>query len=133
MDTEQERLARSLGDGHRVVHGVSGSGKTLILGYRSRYLASQSEKPVLLLCFNVALAASLREMTADIEGEVHVRHFHDWCGEQLKTYHVQKPSSGNQYFTRLVEAVINGVASGQIPSAQYSACLLYTSPSPRDS
>ena len=124
MDTRQERLARSLGDGHRVVHGVSGSGKTLILGYRSRYLASQSEKPVLLLCFNVALAASLREMTADIEGEVHVRHFHDWCGEQLKTYHVQKPSSGNQYFTRLVEAVINGVASGQIPSAQYSAVLI---------
>jgi len=124
MDTRQERLARSLGDGHRVVHGVSGSGKTLILGYRSRYLASQSEKPVLLLCFNVALAASLREMTADIEGEVHVKHFHDWCGEQLKTYHVQKPSSGKGYFTKLVDAVINGVASGQIPSAQYSAVLI---------
>ena len=143
MDTRQERLARSLGDGHRVVHGVSGSGKTLILGYRSRYLASQSEKPVLLLCFNVALAASLREMTADIEGEVHVKHFHDWCGEQLKMYHIQKPSSGSDYFSSLVEAVINGVASGQIPRAQYSAvlideghdfdpCLLYTSPSPRD-
>ena len=93
MDTRQERLARSLGDGHRVVHGVSGSGKTLILGYRSRYLASQSEKPVLLLCFNVALAASLREMTADIEGEVHVRHFHDWCGEQPVSYtHLTLPT-----------------------------------------
>ena len=35
MDIEQEQLARGLGEGHRVIHGVAGSGKTLILGYRS--------------------------------------------------------------------------------------------------
>jgi hypothetical protein len=40
MDLKQEQLARSLGEGHRVIHGVAGSGKTLILGYRSLYLAS---------------------------------------------------------------------------------------------
>ena len=34
MDIQQEQLARSLGEGHRVIHGVAGSGKTLILGYR---------------------------------------------------------------------------------------------------
>lgn len=28
MDREQERLARSLGEGHRIIHGVAGSGKT---------------------------------------------------------------------------------------------------------
>ena len=28
-----------LGDGHRVIHGVAGSGKTMILGYRAEYLA----------------------------------------------------------------------------------------------
>jgi len=32
MDMQQEQLARSLGEGHRVIHGVAGSGKTLILG-----------------------------------------------------------------------------------------------------
>src|SRR5690606_22808272 len=32
MDLQQEQLARSLGEGHRVIHGVAGSGKTLILG-----------------------------------------------------------------------------------------------------
>jgi len=31
MDVEQERVARNMGDGHRVIHGVAGSGKTLIL------------------------------------------------------------------------------------------------------
>ena len=35
LDLQQEQLARSLGDGHRVVHGVAGSGKTLILAYRA--------------------------------------------------------------------------------------------------
>ena len=39
MDLQQEQLARSLGEGHRVIHGVSGSGKTLILGYRCLHLA----------------------------------------------------------------------------------------------
>ena len=32
MDLQQEQLARSLGEGHRVIHGVAGLGKTLILG-----------------------------------------------------------------------------------------------------
>jgi superfamily I DNA and RNA helicase len=39
MDLQKEQLARSLGDGHRVIHGVAGSGKTMILGYRAEYLA----------------------------------------------------------------------------------------------
>lgn len=55
MDLQQEQLARSLGNGHRVIHGVAGSGKTMILGYRAEYLArasTASTKPVLILCFN---------------------------------------------------------------------------------
>ena len=42
MDLQQEQLARSLGDGHRVIHGVAGSGKTLILGFRCEQLAKTS-------------------------------------------------------------------------------------------
>jgi hypothetical protein len=38
MDMEQEKLARNMGDGHRIIHGVAGSGKTLILAYRAMYL-----------------------------------------------------------------------------------------------
>jgi superfamily I DNA and RNA helicase len=59
MDLQQEQLARSLGDGHRVIHGVAGSGKTMILGYRAEYLAkasTASSKPILVLCYNEPLA-----------------------------------------------------------------------------
>ncbi|MBA1332988.1 hypothetical protein QQ73_18630, partial [Candidatus Endoriftia persephone str. Guaymas] len=60
MDIQQEQLARSLGEGHRVIHGVAGSGKTLILGYRCLHLAQVMSKPILVLCFNITLAAKLR-------------------------------------------------------------------------
>jgi hypothetical protein len=39
MDLQQEQLARSMGEGHRVIHGVAGSGKTMILGYGALDLA----------------------------------------------------------------------------------------------
>jgi superfamily I DNA and RNA helicase len=41
MDLQEEQLARSMGEGHRVIHGVAGSGKTMILGYRAQALASK--------------------------------------------------------------------------------------------
>jgi superfamily I DNA and RNA helicase len=62
MDLQQEQLARSLGEGHRVIHGVAGSGKTMILVYRVEYLAQVIQKPILVLCYNVSLAARLEQM-----------------------------------------------------------------------
>lgn len=60
MDLTQEQLARSLGEGHRVIHGVAGSGKTMILGYRAEQLAQAAvTKPVLVLCYNEPLAVKL--------------------------------------------------------------------------
>ncbi len=39
MDLQQEQLARSLSDGHRVIDGVAGSGETLILACRAQHVA----------------------------------------------------------------------------------------------
>ena len=126
MDMQQELLARSLGEGHRVIHGVAGSGKTLILGYRCLYLAQILNKPILVLCYNITLAARLRELIKDrgIDDRVNVYHFHDWCGEQLKTYHVPRPRPGDGYFEHLVEIVIRAAEKGQIPRAQYGAVMI---------
>lgn len=126
MDTQQESLARSLGEGHRVIHGVAGSGKTLILGYRCLYLARLLNKPILVLCYNITLAARLRELMVErgIGHKVSVYHFHDWCGEQLRLYNVNRPPPGDRYFDRLVEAVIDSVECGRIPRAQYGAVMI---------
>src|SRR5262245_11886931 len=42
MDLHQEQVARGLGEGHRIIRGVAGSGKTLILAFRAEYLARAS-------------------------------------------------------------------------------------------
>lgn len=126
MDVQQEQLARSLGEGHRVIHGVAGSGKTLILGYRCLYLAKLLAKPILVLCFNISLAAKLRAFVSSkgIGSKVQVYHFHDWCGEQLKTYHIDLLASDKPYWEREVDSVIAAVDHGQIPRAQYGALLI---------
>ncbi|RLA05966.1 MAG: DNA helicase II [Gammaproteobacteria bacterium] len=126
MDIQQEQLARSLGEGHRVIHGVAGSGKTLILGFRCLYLAQTMSKPILVLCFNIALAAKLRAFISSkgIGAQVQVYHFHDWCTQQIKTYHVDLIASDKPYYERSVESVIDGVEKGHIPRAQYGALLI---------
>jgi hypothetical protein len=125
MDIKQEQLARGLGEGHRVIHGVAGSGKTMILGCRCQYLTEETDKPILVLCFNVTLAAKIRAFISakGIGGQVQVYHFHDWCGQQLKTYHIDVKPCRN-YFERQVEAVISSVDKGLIPRAQYGAILI---------
>jgi UvrD-like helicase C-terminal domain/Nuclease-related domain/AAA domain len=126
MDLQQELLARGLGDGHRVIHGVAGSGKTLILGFRCEQLAKSTDKPILVLCYNVALAAKLEQlmMTRGLGERVVVRNFHRWCSDQLTLYHIEKPRQGPEFFSGLVAAVISAVESGHIPRAQYGAVLI---------
>lgn len=126
MDMQQEQLARSMGEGHRVIHGVAGSGKTLILGYRCLYLAKLLHKPILVLCYNITLAARLRELMIErgVNDRVHVYHFHDWCGEQLRNYHIDPPAFGDGYLEQLVERVIAATEKGEIPKGQYGAVMI---------
>lgn len=126
MDLQQEQLARSLGEGHRVIHGVAGSGKTLILGYRCQYLAQAVTKPILVLCFNITLAARLRSFIAEkgIENKVQVHHFHEWCGRQRQTYNVDLMDGSAPYWEREVESVIQAVDKELVPRAQYSAVMI---------
>jgi hypothetical protein len=129
MDLQQELLARSLGDGHRVIHGVAGSGKTLILGYRAEYLAKLCQRPIAILCYNKTLAAKLSAMIEQkgLTGKVVAVNFHAWCVRQLDTYHVEKPprtADLDAFFEACVDNVIRGVDREQIPRGQYDAILI---------
>lgn len=131
MDLEQEKLARNLGSGHRVIHGVAGSGKTLILLHRCRYLAQQAkklpaQKPILVLCFNIVLAKKLQSLIVayGIAQQVRVHHFHGWCSEQLRTFGVRLVGGSDQVYQRQVATVIDAVKDQRIPTGQYSAVLV---------
>lgn len=128
MDLQQEQLARSLGEGHRVIHGVAGSGKTMILGYRCLQLARSQAKPILVICFNRTLAARLRQVIAGqaLQARVVVQSFHAWCAAMLRTYHVAVAATADHGdgFAAQVDAVIAAVERGQIPRGQYGAVLV---------
>jgi hypothetical protein len=129
MDLQQEQLARSLGDGHRIIHGVAGSGKTLILGYRAEQLAQVCQRPILILCYNKTLATKLREvmLAKGVQDKVHVLNFHAWCMRQLDAYHAGKPPLGGNrsaFFEACVNRVIRSVDQQLIPTGQYDAVLI---------
>ena len=132
MDLQQEQLARSIGDGHRVIHGVAGSGKTMILGYRAEYLTKAStpnSKPILILCFNEPLGVKLASTihAKGLSALVHVRHFHKWCRQQLVAFGQTLPPNSmavEAMMADMVQRVITGVDRRQIPSGQYQAILI---------
>ena len=131
MDLQQEQLARSLGDGHRVIHGVAGSGKTMILGWRAEHLAraNASGKPILVLCYNEPLAVKLAAtMTAKgLQERVHCVHFHKWARAQLVAFGLALPPAQlppDAFFADMVQRVIDGVQRGHVPQGQYLAVLI---------
>lgn len=129
MDIQQEQLARSLGDGHRVIHGVAGSGKTLILGYRAEHLAKVCARPILVLCYNQTLAKRLGRTMANkgLADKVVVQTFHQWCRAQLLAYNAGLPASNedkNAFFAEMVDRIIRAVDANIIPAGQYDAVLI---------
>lgn len=129
MDLQQEQLARNLGDGHRVIHGVAGSGKTMILGYRALYLARLLQAPILVLCYNKALAArlTLQMTTHGVADRVQVRSFHAWCSELLKRHAIPLPRyrpGDKDYADKLVAGTLEAMGDGRLPAGQYGAILI---------
>ena len=130
MDLQQEQVARSLGEGHRVIHGAAGSGKTMILIFRAQYLvaAAKVDQPILVLCFNRALAdridALLRQRGVD--ERVQVRTFHSWCQDLVRSYQldVGRGLTGDAYFEALATGIERAVETGRVPAGQYSALLI---------
>ncbi len=79
-----------------------------------------------MLCFNITLAARLRELAAErgIGYRVNVHHFHDWCGEQLRLDHIERPDFSDRYLEDLIQTVIAATHDGRIPKGQHGAVMI---------
>lgn len=126
MDLQQEQLARSMGNGHRIIHGVAGSGKTMILSYRARYLASLTSKPVLVLCYNKSLASRLRQIlgSGPHANRIHVYHFHAWCGQLLSKQGLRVAEGAAPYFERQITTTRQAVDNSKLDKHKYGAILI---------
>jgi len=130
MAAEQERIARTAGPGHRLLRGVAGSGKTLTLLCRARYL--REEHPdwrVLVVCFNRVLADHLRE-TLGADDRIDVLHFHRWCWRALEEVGVTIPAppsaaGRDEYWERVVPSLVfQAYDGGRLPGGEYQAILV---------
>jgi len=82
LDATQEQVARSLGEGHHVLFGIAGSGKTTLILARARMLARRNPThKILILCYNKALASYLDlQFKGDPNARnVETRTFHSWA------------------------------------------------------
>ncbi|MDO8478310.1 MAG: 3'-5' exonuclease [Candidatus Rokubacteria bacterium] len=131
MDSQQERRARSLGEGHQLLRGVAGSGKSVVLVCRARYLRERHpEWRILVLCFNKALSTSLRQAMQP-DANLDVLTFHSWALGQLTQSGVDVPKppgrgkQWDQYWTREVaELLLRAFEEGRVPQGAYQAILV---------
>lgn len=95
----------------------------MILGYRCLHLAGQLHKPILVLCYNVVLAARLRSLIEGhgVNDKVNVYSIHNWASTLLKSYNFQAPKVAGRDFDVTIEMLIEQVSKGNIPRGQYGA------------
>lgn len=131
MDLQQEAIARTVGEGHRVIHGPAGSGKTMLLIFRAVHLqsAARPDKPILILCYNKSLAERIDSILRlkGVGPSVQVRTFHAWAQELVRTYQLGRvdPELGrDEYFDALARLACGGITSQRVPQGQYTALMI---------
>ncbi len=114
MDRKQEAMAKSLGEGHRVIRGVAGSGKTLILVYRARLVAEAfPARCFLLTCFTKTLAGQLASLLADLPN-LAVKHLDGVMANVIRAAGMRHPGYGQDDQGELVaRTALQAIRSGR--------------------
>ena len=124
IDREQEQIAKSLGEGPRLLRGIAGTGKTLIMLYRAKLLAANDRTGklrILILCWNVSLANYMRQLYDRLQikadrGQVEIKHFSSFAGKFLQR-RIEYEEFDQPAFVKSLEAV--PVSNDQMYDAIY--------------
>ncbi|KIL53104.1 3'-5' exonuclease [Jeotgalibacillus campisalis] len=130
MDLHQENMAKQIGDQNRLIRGVAGSGKTLVLASRAKLLTKEHpDWKVLILCYNISLSRFIEQMINQMMTEpdnlfdfdeqadstkhqIEVRNFHAWLKQDLKCKEEDIP------------LLINKLRKGEAILPKYDAILI---------
>lgn len=118
LDLRQEEYAATIGEGHRILYGVAGSGKTIILVTRARLLATLSPRArILLVCYNRQLTFWLRRQLADLP-QVTVTTFHALAKRNGVMFRREFTN------TEVGEQLLHHLRAGSRDSASFDAVLI---------
>lgn len=107
LDERQRQCAFEIGAGHRIITGVAGSGKTIILIARAKFL-SETNSNVLLLCYNRNLADYFNIELEDYAQKIHAATFHQWAAKKLCGWQVRERETDGEYGKRALIQLKNG-------------------------
>jgi hypothetical protein len=130
LDEAQARLALRLGQGHQILKGPPGSGKTLVLVHRCCQLRRfhPKVKRILLVCFNIALVSYLKRLLQEKaigtgEGGVHVCHFFELCSQVLGES-IRFENENSDYYDLVVQETLDRVEAGKSRVEPFEAILV---------
>jgi superfamily I DNA/RNA helicase len=128
---EQENFAKSLGEGHHLIRGVAGSGKTLVLTYRAKYLHELHPSwRILLVCYNVSFKKYLEKLVhhqlrAGVVREIYVHNFHELVKKVSGSGTAPFPNeSSDDYDARIGRQLQSAIDKGSIIGGKFDAILI---------
>lgn len=128
LNLSQESIAKNIGDGHRILKGVAGSGKTLVLACRAKYLKTiYPDYKILVVCYNNSLCNHLRQMFGDDFNEkIEVLNFHSLVKSVTNTkLFILKNEKQAEYNSRVGNILIDHLEQNKIDQANlYDAILI---------
>ncbi|MER0398996.1 UvrD-helicase domain-containing protein [Vibrio vulnificus] len=133
LDYEQEEFAKKVPNGHYMVSGIPGSGKTVILLSRALHLAQRYENySILILTYTKALANKLKHqlslkatdmnISETVSSRIEIKHFHKLCYDIVGFNKRVADQSGEKYYSEIwPQEAISGLHD---KSGSYEAVLV---------
>ena len=131
LDFLQEQVAKDIGEGHRILKGVAGSGKTLVLAHRAKWLHLCYPKwKILVVCYNISLSRYLEQLIAAAgpgplksDKAIDILHFHKLARILIGDGYPK--GTGTREFDQLVgNALLKAIEDGKVKKGIYDAILI---------
>lgn len=125
LDLQQESVAKNIAEGHRILKGVAGSGKSLVLASRAQYLRKiYPDWHILVVCFNTTLCNHIKAMLGESAADIQVLHFHGVV-KQITGANLSKlaAETAEQYDARIT-ALFKDYLANHMLDKKYDAILI---------
>ncbi|MBF7682949.1 AAA family ATPase [Acinetobacter sp. B5B] len=126
LDIQQEMIAKNIGPGHRILKGVAGSGKSLVIACRAKYLKTiYPEWKILIVCFNNTLCNHiLNMMNEDLIEHLDISTFHGLVKNITQANLKMLNNESSDAYNIRVSNILNDYLDKNELSQKYDAILI---------